>query len=69
MIPLQYEIPFAIEKVNNWDNKNILQKFYSCLKYKYFGGLRPSPTQCQRRIVYLISKRNDAISGKAEVEE
>lgn len=53
MIPLYYEIPFAYEKVNNWNNKNTLQKLLSNLNFLLFDGTKESPTQTQREIVRL----------------
>ncbi len=50
MIPLYYETIWAIEKTNNWESKNTLQKLFSSLKFCVFGGIRPSPTQCQRNL-------------------
>lgn len=50
MIPLAYERFLAKEKVLNWNRKNIFQKFCACLKYKFFGGNRPSPTENEKRL-------------------
>lgn len=60
MIPLAYESLWAKEKVLNWERKNTIQKLSACLKYKFFGGNRPSPTQNERRLYrYCVEDEQD----------
>lgn len=49
MIPLAYESFYARERIFSWERKNTIQKLGSCIKYKLFGGNRPSQTENEKR--------------------
>lgn len=68
MIPLAYESFWAKEKVLNWERKNTVQKLSACLKYKFFGGNRLSPTANERRL-YELSSQNVQIANNKGGED